>query len=181
MLRKFIPVLLLSLGLAVVAQQNPSVKVGEMRTHNGVNLVVTGDSKGTIILATPDHCLYLDGPFATRFGETLASIQKGMQELEIKDINVVDYQQIKQLNFDGSREWSKDGLVFRFEFNQTKGDKVLLLMHSTTAWGDMLFSSTELSQLGDLVSKAKASIAEYTEQYGYIQSIVDKINATGIN
>jgi hypothetical protein len=178
MLKPFLSVLMLSIGLGVFAQQYSSVEIGKVTMVNKVDLTVTVDSSGTVILSTPTHNLYIDHPRAIALENALSAIVAGMRDLESKNITVVDYQVIGKLTNDGSRDDTLDGLKFRMEFNSTKNDKVLLLMYSTHNGEDMLFTTTAISQFDDLVKKALQSGVDYSGQYVYILSVIEKIDST---
>ena len=181
MLKQIIPFLLLATGLMGFAQHNPSVTVGRTTTQNKVEVTVTADSAGTIILSSPDHSIYLNRRFAKSVDKNLGSIITGMRELETKDIEIVDYQMICKLNPDGSNESSKDGIIFRFEFNKTKNDKILLSMQSTTEKEDLFFTLAGVIQLQELVGKAMKSVSSISAQYENIQSAVDRINSMSLD
>ena len=181
MQKRILSVMLLVAGVVAFAQHNPSVAVGQMTTQNKVEVTVTADSAGTVILSSPDHSIYLNRRFANSVDKNLISIIKGMRDLETKDIEIIDYQMICKLNQDGSNESSKDGIIFRFEFNKTKNDKVLLSMQSTTEKEDLFFTLAGVTQLEDLVSKAMKSVNTISAQYETIQSTVDRINEMSLD
>ena len=171
-------VLLLSISLTVGAQQYSSTNIGKVATFNNVDVTVTVDSTGTLILSTSSHSVYLDRSVVVSFGNALDAILAGMRDLETKDITLVDYRDIGEITQDGSHDNTADGIMFRFELNPTKDNKVLLLIHSTVDMEDMIFTSKALAQLDDIVKKALKSGSDYSDQYAYIQSVIDKIDTT---
>jgi hypothetical protein len=170
--------LFLSMTLSLTAQQYTSREIGKLTTQNKISLTVTVDSSQTVILTTPSHSIYIDSRIANKYRSTLEAILGGMRELEAKNIAVVDHRLIGKLTFDGIKDNSLDGIVFRMELNSTPTDKVLLLMYSTRTMEEMLLSSTMLAQLDDLVGKAMNSFADYGDQHDFIQSTIDKIYST---
>jgi len=178
MLKSFMFVLLTSICLTAVAQKYTSMDLGKVTTLTRVDVLVTVDSAGTIILSTPTHSIYIDRPVALSFGNTLDAILAGMREIETKDITVVDHRVIGRLTRDGTQDNTLDGIVFLLEFNSTKENKVLLLMYSTHDMEDLLFTSESIAQLDDLVKKALKSVVDYSDQYAYIQSVIEKIDTT---
>lgn len=179
MLKPLALVLLLSITLALTAQQYSSKVLGKVTMPNGADLTVAVDSAGTVILSTPAHSMYVDRPTAMNLENSLEAILAGMKDLEAKDISVVDYRMIGRLINGGSQDASQDSIMFRLELNTTKNDKVLLSMYSTRNLEDMLFTTTAVAQLDDLVNKALKSVVEYGDQYAYIQSVIDKIDSKG--
>jgi hypothetical protein len=164
--------------MAVVAQQYSSMDIGKVTMVNNVDVAVTVDSTGTIILSTPDHNIYIDRNSAISFSNALSAILVGMRELDAKDITVVDYQVVGKLTNHGAHDSSMDEIKFRLEFNSTKDDKVLLLMYSSHDREDMLFTTTLIAQLDDLIKKALKTGGDYSDQYAYILSVLEKIDST---
>lgn len=178
MRKPFVFALLLSIGMTIAAQQYSSLELGKVTTLNNVDVIVTVDSAGTIILSTPAHSVYIEYPIAASFGNILDAILAGMRDLEAKDITVVDHRVIGKLTSDGSHDTTVDGMMFHFELNSAKDNKVLLLMYSTRDMEDMLFTTDGVAQLSGLVDRALKSGVGYGDQYAYIQSVIDKIDNT---
>lgn len=146
---------------------------------NKADLTVAVDSAGTVILSTAAHSLYIDRPTAVSLATSLDAILAGMKDIEAKDISVVDYRMVGRLVNGGTQDAALDSIMFRLELNSTKDDKVLLSMYSTRNLEDMLFTTAAVAQLDDLVNKALKSVVEYGDQYTYIQSVIDQIDAKG--
>jgi hypothetical protein len=179
MRKSLVFVLFLTICFAAGAQQYSSRNIGKVTTLNKIDLFVIADSSGAIILSTSAHSIYLDHRYAAAFKNTLDAIQAGMKDLESKNITVVDYRVIGKLSHNGwSHESAVDGIMFHLELNSTKDDKVLLLMYSNHDLEDMLFNSTLLAKLQDLVGEGIKSGVDYSDQYVYIQSVIDKIDST---
>jgi hypothetical protein len=174
----FLCALSLSLGLSAFAQQYTSAVLGKVSTQNKVDVTVSVDSAGTIMLSTPEHNLYINHPSAIPFGNALSAILAGMKDLEAKSITVVDYRKLGSITTDGSSNNIGDGIKFGLKFNSTKENKVLLLMYSTRYSQDLIFTTDQLTQLDDYVKKALKSGVEYNDQYAYIQYVTEKIDSS---
>jgi hypothetical protein len=161
------------------AQNYSSSNIGQVMSLDSVTINISADSAGSIILSTPTHSIYLDRGFATTFVNTLDAIITGMKDLEANNIDVTDTRMIGKLAFDGTHTITSDGIVFRFELNTFKDNKILLLMYSTLdSKEDILLTSTTASQLSDTMKKAMASANDYRKQYAEIQAVIDKIDST---
>jgi len=179
MAKSFILIVLLSLSMTLFAQQYTSKILGKVTTVNNLDVLVTVDSAGTIILSTPGHSLYVDHRFAATFESTLEAILAGMRSVEAKDITLVDYRVIGKLSKEGwTHNSGGDGIMFHLEVNSNAKNKVLLLMYSTHDLEDMLFTSTTVSQLSALVNKALTSGVDYSDQYVFIQNVLDRIETS---
>jgi hypothetical protein len=172
-------VLILSISIPIAAQQYTTTEIGRMTTGNNVNLVVSVDSSRTLILTTPAHSIYIDVQMAPAFRNTLEAVLVGMKELDAKGITVVDHHTIGKLTFAGDRDISLDGIVFRMELNTNRADRVLLLMYSSRVMEDLLFTTAQLAQFNDLVNKGLKSVADFSDQFVFIQSTINKIYDTG--
>ena len=178
MLKTSMFVLLVSICAMGFAQKYSAMDLGKVPMLDKVEMLVTVDSAGTIILSTPTHSIYIDRPIAPTFGNTLDAVLAGMREIETKDITVVDHRMIGRITHDGSHDNTLDGIAFHLEFNSTKDDKVLLLLYSTRDMENMVFTTDGVAQLDELVKKALKSVVDYGDQYAYIQSIIEKIDQT---
>jgi hypothetical protein len=166
------------LGFTVAAQQYSITEIGKITTLNNMDLSVMSYSKGTVVLITADHSIYIDRPSAKAIGSALGFMAAGMRELDAKDITIVDSKVLGNLKIDGSDEAALSGLRFRLKFNSTKNDKVLLLMHATDNTEDLVFTTAMVTQLGDLIDKALATGGGYNSQYDNIQAVTDKIDSS---
>jgi hypothetical protein len=170
---------LVFLCLPGFAQQYSSTNIGKVSTVNNIDVTVSVDSAGTLILSTPTHSIYFNRKYVYFFSDTVESILEGMKELESKDITIQDARTIGKLTPDASRDRFADGVVFRLQFNATKDNKVLMLMYNTSDPEDMVFTTNQVAQLDGLVKKALKSGADFGDQFAFIQSVIDKITAAG--
>ncbi|HET7839317.1 MAG TPA: hypothetical protein VFL04_06125 [Rectinemataceae bacterium] len=175
-MKKVMVLVLVALAcLPLVAQQYTSTTVGKVSTINNVDVTVSVDTAGTIILATPTHGMYIDHGSAFSFSDTIDAIYAGMKDLDGKDLTVQDYRTLGKLTADGTRERNADGIVFRLEINSIRGNKVLAVMYSTRDPEDMRFTTAAFGQLSQLVKQSLKSGADYGDQFKYIQTVVDRI------
>ncbi len=132
MLKPLALVLLLSITLALTAQQYSSKVLGKVTMPNGADLTVAVDSAGTVILSTPAHSIYVDRPTAMNLENSLDAILAGMKDLEAKDISVVDYRMIGRLVNGGSQDASQDSIMFRLraQHDQERQSAAVDVLHA---------------------------------------------------
>jgi len=179
-MRKFLMlVAVASLCAALAAQQYTTKNIGKVSTINSIDVTVTVDSAGTIILSTPGHSIYVYRRSAPTFGSSLEAILAGMRSIDAKGITLVDYRVVGRL---GSEGWAQggmgDGIMFHLQLNPSEANRVLLLMYSTRDLQDLIFTTSAVAQLSDLVKKAMSSGTDYGDQYEFVQTVLDRIETS---
>ncbi len=167
------------LSMALAAQQYTTKNIGKVTTVNNIDVAVTVDSAGTIILSTPGHSIYVYRRSALTFGSSLEAILAGMRSIEAKGITLVDYRVVGRLTSEG---WAQgglgDGILFHLQLNSSEANRVLLLMYSTRDLQDLLFTTSSVAQLADLVKKAMSSGTDYGDQYEFVSTVIDRIETS---
>ena len=163
---------------AANAQQQAPMGIGKVTTRNNVDLTVTVNAAGVVVLSSPSRSIFLDRRLARTFEDNLAAILGGMKDLEGKDTAVVDFRTLGRLDYGVPNGPTTNGMVFRLELNPTKNDKVLLLMYSTEDREDLILASAGVAQLDDIFNKALKYIDDVGGQSGYVLSVIEKMRTT---